>query len=188
MSLPPHVKWTLYPVPEGTGGQLRYMLREMITFETLHRFNRRLWIWSYAMHMAMAGFSIFFVIAVAGWLPVFPARLCLAVTVASALSIMVMRLSDANLRVLSSFEELFNLGFLALAAASVWLAIAVHPTNFISYAAALASFKKPLLPLSASQLFAVVVAGLFIVYLPWSKMAHYISKYFTYHKINWQKQ
>jgi nitrate reductase gamma subunit len=34
----------------------------------------------------------------------------------------------------------------------------------------------------------VFLGGLFLIYLPFSKMIHYVSKYFTYHHINWQKE
>ena len=36
-SQPAHVKWTLYPVPRGPSGQLRYMVKEIFTFDTLYR-------------------------------------------------------------------------------------------------------------------------------------------------------
>ena len=64
--LPPHVKWTLYPTPAGVAGQLKYMTKEMFTFHTLYKFNRRLWLGSYCMHMAMAGVALFFILYLMG--------------------------------------------------------------------------------------------------------------------------
>lgn len=185
LSRPPHVKWTLYPVPEGLGGQLRYMFKEMFTFETLYKFNRRLWAGSFVMHMAMAGFAVCFVFAVAKLLPLFPAKLCLIVMIAAALFIIDLRLTDRSLKVLSNFEEFFNLGFLCIAAAALLPALDI---NFMTYVAGLATFRKQGTSLSGGQLAAVFLVGSFLIYLPWSKMAHYVSKYFTYHEINWRKQ
>ena len=77
LSLPAHVKWTLYPAPEGIAGQLRYMAKEMFTFETLYKFNRRLWFGSFSMHMAMAGAVLFFILYLAGWSTMFVVQFCL---------------------------------------------------------------------------------------------------------------
>ena len=52
----------------------------------------------------------------------------------------------------------------------------------------LLTFQPGATPLAWDQLLAVFLGGLFLIYLPWSKMVHYISKYFTYHHINWQKE
>jgi len=185
MSLPPHVKWTLYPKPEGLVGQLGYMFREMFTFETLYKFNRPLWAGSFVMHMAMLGFAVSFILATVQAVSIFPARLFLYVIFVSALFIMGLRLTDRDMKALTSFEELFNLGFLAAAAISLWAALDV---GFIQYITELAKFSKPSGPLACRQVLAVLLGGLFLIYLPWSKMVHYISKYFTYHEINWREQ
>src|SRR5512136_8737 len=75
--LPAHVKWTLYPVPEGLAGQLTYMAKEMFTFETLYKFNRRLWFGSFSMHMAMVGAVLFFILYLVGWSTKLAVQVCL---------------------------------------------------------------------------------------------------------------
>ena len=62
LTFPAHLKWTLHPVPEGLTGQLKYMVKEIFTFETLYRFNRRLWVGTFCMHMAMPGAVLFFIL------------------------------------------------------------------------------------------------------------------------------
>jgi nitrate reductase gamma subunit len=51
----------------------------------------------------------------------------------------------------------------------------------------LLTFQPVATPLSGDQLLAVFLGGLFLIYLPWSKMIHYVAKYFTYHHIKWQE-
>jgi len=189
LSLPAHVKWTLYPVPEGIPGQLKYMVKEMFTFETLYKFNRRLWIGSFAMHVAMAGSVLFFILYLSGWSTKFMVQVCLCVIVTASIYIIGLRICDKNLRALSNFEEFFNLAFLAGVAASGFAASVPHiPLSFRLYFLGLMEFRPNVSFLSTVHLLAVFLGGLFLIYLPWSKMVHYISKYFTYHHINWQKE
>jgi nitrate reductase gamma subunit len=189
LSLPPHLKWTLYPVPEGLAGQLRYMAKEMFTFETLYKFNRRLWFGSFCMHMAMVGAVLFFILYLSGWSTKFVVQVCLSVIAIAAVYIIGLRIYDKNLRLLSNFEEFFNLAFLAGVAAAGLAASVPHvPTSLRLYFLGLAEFRPDVSSLSMIHVLAVFLGGLFLMYLPLSKMIHYVSKYFTYHRINWQKE
>jgi len=189
LSLPPHVKWTLYPVPEGLTGQLRYMAKEMFTFETLYKFNRRLWFGSFSLHMAMAGAVLFFILYLSGWSTIFAVQVCLSGILIAAIYIIGLRIYDKNLRLLSNFEEFFNLAFLAGVAAAGLAASVPHvPVSLRLYFLGLIEFRPDVSFLSMVHILAVFLGGLFLMYLPLSKMIHYISKYFTYHHINWQKE
>jgi len=189
MSLPPHVKWTLYPAPEGFTGQLKYMAKEMFTFAALYKFNRRLWFGSLSMHMAMAGAVLFFILYLCGWSTKFVVQLCLSIMVVAAIYIIGLRIYDKNLRLLSNFEEFFNLAFLGgVAAAGVAASVPQVPVSLRPYFLGLLEFRPDVTFLSTVHLLAVLLGGLFLMYLPLSKMIHYVSKYFTYHHINWQKE
>jgi nitrate reductase gamma subunit len=189
LSLPPHVKWTLYPVPEGLAGQLKYMVKEMFTFETLYKFNRRLWFGSFSMHMAMAGAVLFFILYLAGWPTKLVVQLCLLALVIAPIYIIGLRIYDKNLRLLSNFEEFFNLAFLAGVSAAGLAASVPHvPVSLRLYFLGLIEFRPDASFLSMAHILAVFLGGLFLIYLPLSKMIHYVSKYFTYHQINWQKE
>ena len=189
LSMPKHLKWTLHPVPKGLTGQLNYMLKEIFTFETLYRFNRRLWVGSFCMHMAMLGAAVFLVLNLLGWTQGFPVRYCLWLLAVSVIYVLWLRMIDGNLRVLSSFEEYFNLAFLAAVATSGLLASTPHSSSSSrAYLMGLLTLQPGAIPLAWDQLLAVFLGGLFLIYLPWSKMVHYIAKYFTYHHINWQKE
>jgi nitrate reductase gamma subunit len=189
LSMPAHVKWTLYPVPEGVAGQLRYMAKEMFTFETLYKFNRRLWFGSFSMHMAMVGVVLFFILYLAGWSTGFVVQLCLLALVIAPIYIIGLRIYDKNLRLLSNFEEFFNLAFLGSVAAAGLAASMPHvPVSLRLYFLGLIEFRPDASFLSTVHILAVFLGGLFLIYLPFSKMIHYVSKYFTYHHINWQKE
>jgi nitrate reductase gamma subunit len=187
--LPAHVKWTLYPVPVGLTGQLRYMAKEMFTFETLYKFNRRLWFGSFSMHMAMVGAVLFFTLYLAGWSTKLAVQACLLVLVIAAIYIIGLRIYDKNLRLLSNFEEFFNVAFLGgVAAAGLAASVSHVPVSLRLYFLGLIEFHPDASFLSMVHILAVFLGGLFLMYLPFSKMIHYVSKYFTYHHINWQKK
>ncbi len=189
LSMPPHVKWTLYPVPEGLAGQLRYMVKEMFTFETLYKFNRRLWFGSFSMHMAMAGAVAFFILYMLGWPAKILVQVCLLVIVAAPIYIIALRIYDKNLRLLSNFEEFFNLVFLAVTGvAGLAASMTDVPVSLRPYFLGLIEFHPNASFLSTVHVLAILLGGLFLIYLPLSKMIHYVSKYFTYHHINWQKE
>ena len=189
LSLPAHVKWTLYPVPVGLTGQLRYMAKEMFTFETLYKFNRRLWFGSFPMHMAMVGTVLFFILYLAGWSTKLAVQACLSVIVIAAIYIIGLRIYDKNLRLLSNFEEFFNVAFLGGVAAAGLAASMPHVSVSLRlYFLGLIEFRPDASFLSTVHILAVFLGGLFLIYLPFSKMIHYVSKYFTYHHINWQKE
>jgi len=187
--LPVHVKWTLYPVPEGLMDQLKYMAKEMFTFETLYKFNRRLWFGSFSMHMAMVGSVLCFTLYLAGWSTKLVVQLCLLALVIAATYIVGLRIYDKNLRLLSNFEEFFNVVFLGVVAAAGLAASVPHvPVSLRLYFLGLIEFHPNISFLSTTHILGVFLGGLFLVYLPFSKMIHYVSKYFTYHRINWRKE
>lgn len=185
---PPHLKWTLHPVPKGLSGQIRYMVTEIFTFETVYRFNRPLWIGTYALHMAMGWFVLFALFYILGWATSMPVKLFLWVMVGAAVYILWLRLSDRNLKALSSGEEYFNLLFLILTAAAFLFAASVPGMSPRDYLRSIVRMQPGARFLVGAYLPALLLGGLFLIYLPWSKMIHYVSKYFTYHRINWEKE
>ncbi|HOI75693.1 MAG TPA: hypothetical protein PLO63_16225 [Syntrophales bacterium] len=185
-SLPAHVKWTLYPFPKDAAGQLKYMAGEIFTFGTLYHFNRRLWIGAYALHMAMGGFVLLFILYLAGWVPGTAVRLMLVILLAALVYLAALRSMDRYLRAVTTPEEFFNLLFLAsfAVAALAASAVAASPRAYF-LSLALLRPDAALLPQEFAPV--IVLGGLFLVYLPWSRMIHYVSKYFAYHAIKWQK-
>src|SRR5512145_1364405 len=51
--MPAHVRWELYPIPDGAAGKIRMMLAEVFLMEGVRRHHRALWIWSWAFHLAL---------------------------------------------------------------------------------------------------------------------------------------
>ncbi|MDN5348543.1 MAG: hypothetical protein PWP65_2108, partial [Clostridia bacterium] len=44
---------------------------------------------------------------------------------------------------------------------------------------------QPQLPLPGSYLTPLLLFELFLIYIPFTRMAHFAAKFFTYHKVKW---
>ena len=104
-----------------------------------------------------------------------------------AISLILKRALDANLRSFSSASKYFNLAFLGavfISGAYSWFAtpdFARAMSQFIQGLVTLDTGLKLTFPLSLH----VILASLFFLYLPWTDMIHFVAKYFTYHEIKW---
>ena len=100
-----------------------------------------------------------------------------------------LRLADRGLRDLSDPVAFFNLALLAaLFAAGLWAALA-DPGLVEARLHLVSLFRgRPGVVTSPSLAAAMVLAGLFAAYLPFSRMFHFAAKYFTYHQVLWDDE
>ena len=104
-----------------------------------------------------------------------------------AISLILKRALDANLRSFNSTSKYFNLAFLAavfISGICSWLAtpdFALTLSQFIQGLVTLDTGVTVAFPLSLH----VILASLFFLYLPFTDMIHFVAKYFTYHEIKW---
>ena len=107
-----------------------------------------------------------------------------------ALSLILKRRLDINYRTFTTLPMYFRLVFLvAVFGSGIWAWF--ESGNF---AAAMSSFVKNLFTLNNSATVTVplsvhiIISLLFIVYLPFTGMLHFIAKYFTYHAVRWNDE
>lgn len=215
--LPRHLRWELYPMPRGAaarqryGGsyfedtewwtkppsssrwsELGYILREVMTFATLRKRNRPLWLWSWLMHLGGYGLGVTAALLAIAALTGNSAaiRVCAIVSSCAGLAgvsgLFVRRLRNAQMRAGTSRVDLFNL---LLIAAVFGSATCVHLLP--GGTRELVTFTRALLRLepvpvigwpAAAQLF---LLGVFAAYFPATHMTHAYMKFFTYHRVRW---
>jgi nitrate reductase gamma subunit len=197
-------EWWKKPREESLVAELAYMLEEIVFLKALWAHNRRLWWFSYPFHVglyllvlsAFAGVlaSGLTVAGVAGlgwgilpkWI-VWVAGVGYVLTALGALGLLVSRLADPKLRVVTTPAALFNLLFVL--AVTVTGALAV--TTVRGSAVQAVAFGRALLTASPAPhmpgVLAVhlILAMAFLAYLPFSQMMHFVAKYFTYHQVRW---
>ena len=200
-AMPVHVRWELYPVPDGVFAKTWAMLSEILLLGGVRKHNPSLWPWSWLFHVALylmigvtflaqiAPFSGNLLGVITSIISVlsFAAFVC---GIAGTSGLIIMRLANSRLRPMTTFYSHLNLALLfaifltglahSLAqpgAASIMIAQA---GNFISLSQA------PLLhPLAFAHLCLISV---FASYLPFTHMAHMVLKYFTYHSVRWDER
>jgi nitrate reductase gamma subunit len=183
---------------------LRYMMVEIFLLRAIWKHNRKLWPLTFAFHtgiylvFAMLLLSILNAILIITGVPASVLNVFLAITSVVALagyllgglgaiSLILKRALDSNLRAFNSTAKYFNLIFLAAVFASgaySWFSLpdfALSMSQFIKGLVTLDTALTVVFPLSLH----IILASLFFLYLPWTDMIHFVAKYFTYHEIKW---
>jgi nitrate reductase gamma subunit len=183
---------------------LRYMVVEIFSLRAIWKHNLKLWPLTFAFHTGiylvflMLLLSILNAIFIITGVPTSVLDVFLTITSVVALagyllgglgaiSLILKRALDSNLRSFSSASKYFNLAFLAVVFISGAYSWFVTP----DFARALSQFIKGLVTLDTSVSVSfplslhIILASLFFLYLPWTDMIHFVAKYFTYHEIKW---
>jgi len=195
--------WQVRPKPNRLGG-LKVMAREVLLLQGVREHNRQLWLRSYPFHggLYLLGALILLlgldaVAAGIKWnLGTAVAAITTVVGVAGfallgigALGLLTRRLADSALRAHSAPADLFNLVcFLVVATLGlVSFTVVDHDFSHLrAFARALLHLNPVVLP---TLVVAQIVTGLaLLVYLPFSHMSHFFTKWFMYHSVRWDDQ
>ena len=104
-----------------------------------------------------------------------------------ALGLLISRLTDPRLRAVQTGITLFNLAFLVV----IFLTGGLALIAFSDISQQLTMFVQALLTADSSIRMPTVLAVhvvlvlLFLAYLPFTQMLHFVAKYFTYHRVRW---
>jgi len=198
------VDWWVRPQRRSLLAEARVIAAEVLTLETVRSHNRSLWLPSLAFHW---GLYLLFVlgaallaagIAGAAGLGV-PAALAggtllsvwgaagLGLGTLGTLALLARRTLQPRLRGASTPADFLHLGLLLAVFAASWGSWLTSDRGFAAaaaFAAAVGSLgRAPVLTgWTAAQ---VILLGLFLAYLPWSHMAHFFTKFFTWHSVRW---
>jgi nitrate reductase gamma subunit len=197
-------EWWKKPREESRVAELVYMLKEILLLKALWEHRRSLWWFSYPFHLglyvliAAAGLAVAGGLAVAAGVPgpdwgltsvVLPwlAGVGYALGAVGAFGLLGRRLADARLRAVTTPVAFFNLLLLAALFVTGGVAVATvdaFPARVHGLAAALAT-AGPVPELPPLLLAHWMLALVFLAYLPFSQMMHFVAKYFTYHQVRW---
>ena len=177
------LRWELYPIPSGAAGQIRYTLAEILLLRGVWEHNRKLWFRTYPFHLGIYLCALAVASLAAGG-ERFAGAAALAglvLLLAGAGALLAARLSDPALKPYTSPADLFHLAWF-IAAAGVPLAA------FFFEGAAPASVWRAVLTFHSAPPLAsagVALAAVLMAYIPFTHMAHFVVKYFAYHKVRW---
>jgi len=199
---PIHLRWEIYPVPHSLSGELKIMVPEILFLKGLWEFNRAMWYVSFPFHFglylitaAAALLGSAAVTPIAFYAPLHRAYLVCGTAGAllafiGSLGLLARRLAIRELRQYSSPGDFLNLAFFA---ATLALLIGGHwlcPPGAAGPLAILLAVARFDTTVKLPALFATGMAAgaLLLAYIPMTHMAHFIAKYFTYHRVRWDER
>ncbi|MCK4656840.1 MAG: respiratory nitrate reductase subunit gamma [candidate division Zixibacteria bacterium] len=203
--------WWIKPKEISIANEIKEMGKEIIFVHSLMQNNRPLWVFSFPFHFGMyllIGFVVMLALgaileisgttvsaASASGLVVIVHYLTVVLGIAGwilasfgALGLLLSRMFNGDLRKVSVRADYFNLVLLlAIFAIGLVSCFAFDTPNadLRGFVGSLISFEPAgVLPIAtAIQLWLMAIL---LVYLPFTHMAHFLGKYFTYHKVRWE--
>jgi len=188
-------EWWTKPRHRSLGGEIAAMLAEILVLHGVWVNNRRLFWGSLPFH-----WGVYLLIATtagmalsaaglgderhASWLAL-PAAAGGLLVAMGGLRLLYLRSTDRGLRRYTTAADRLNLLVFAVLGALSG-AVALVPGGMAGATQAVASLMRldapDVTPLLAAQM---SLAGLVLVYLPFSRMVHFFAKYFLYHDVRW---
>jgi len=183
---------------------LVYMVVEIFLLRGIWKRNRPLWPLTFAFHAgiylvtAMLLFSLVSSILIITEAPPYVINvfqeIASVLAVAGylmgglgAIALLFKRALDSNLRPFNTTTKYFNLVLLG----AVFISGAYAWFNLGDFAAEMSLFIRGLITLDTGLTIAfslslhIIISLLFLLYLPWTDMIHFVAKYFTYHEVRW---
>lgn len=208
------VDWQTKPRHTTLVGEMKELMLEMLFIKRVFDHKRDLWWLTYPFHagiyLILAWFALLFVggltVAYAGisitsahpwaqliyYLTLITGSLGIILGTLGTLGLLVRRATVRELREYSAGVEFFNLVFILVVFALGAVAWLRFDPNFITastYMTSLVSFGSTAAPQLNDVVTAqVVLVELLFVYIPFTKMTHFVGKYFTFHKVNWDDE
>lgn len=218
--MPAHLRWELYPMPKGPRaqqryggsyfeqtewwtrprecswpGELAYVAREVFCFRTLWQGNRRLWLWSWLLHIGLYSLFVTLALTVAmavsgqamGEVVRWTAGIAVCTGLAGSLGLLARRMASPQLHPSSSRLDILNLLLMVSIFGTGSAALvfdAQVPEQMIAFARNLFGM-APAPQLSVAAAIHLAVLGVFLAYFPATHMTHAYMKFFTYHRVRW---
>ncbi len=199
--------WWTKPKHSNMAGELSFMIPEMLFLKGLWEFNRRLWYSSFLFHFGLYILIGTVVLVAAGaGLPVLVPSLahgsalvllahfykitgCIgaAASALGAVLLLLRRMTDPALKNYTKPADFLNLLLFMAAFAAVGAGYVLRPAGSAGIgdvASGLFHFNTSL-PVSGLFGVGLVLAAALVAYIPYTHMAHFIAKYFTYHNVRW---
>ena len=197
-------EWWTKPLEKDLLAEGLYMAKEIIFLKALFEHKRSLWWFSFPFHfglylligatglLALAGFG-----AVTGlfgtetW--VFSAGLPFLVGIGCSLGVLgslglfLTRLTDRGMANSTTFASFFNVALIGgMFGTGLWAVLSVPDFSgqILGFAGALITANLSV-EIPSALMAHILLAFLFMAYLPFTQMMHFVAKYFTYHEVRW---
>ncbi len=204
--------WWSKPRHKDTVRELTEMAKEIILLKGVLHHNRKVWTFSFPFHFGLyllIGWLFLLllgaILEVAG-VPVSASAAGIGVVIHyltavcgyagfvlvgfGALGLLIWRLTDAKQRPYNSFAEYFNLFLFVVTAVVTLVAQIGSDPGF----ALTRGYVESLITLSGAGITSgwiiaeIALVSFLILYIPISRMSHFVAKYFLYHSVRWNDE
>jgi nitrate reductase gamma subunit len=199
--------WWTKARPLHLGGELRVMIPEILFLKGLWEFNRRLWLPSFLFHFGLyllTGTAV--LVACGSGVPLLLPSLASSgfwillaelykitgysgavLSVLGAFLLLLRRATDLELKNYTKPGDFFNLLLFIIAFAAVAAGYVLRPPGSSSVGQLARGLFRFDTNLALGWLFGLglVLTSALVAYIPFTHMAHFIAKYFTYHAVRW---
>ncbi len=206
-------EWWKTEIKEERGSELIDMLKEMIFIKRLYNNKRKQWYFSFLFHGGIYLLLIWFVFTFVGsvlelaniasgtlFMAFFYASLAFGyvgifATFIGTVGLIGLRATDKRVSYLTAPIDYFNLAFISLILLSMIVSLFSDPyfnyaRSFLAYLISgtglILPFKQSFLPVTSY--ITVLLLCLFFLYLPFTKMTHFLGKFYTYHRVQWDSR
>lgn len=205
--------WWTKPRHKSLFGEIKFMASELFFFTLYYRLNRKYWYAVYPFHLGIflllgwlallliGAITLIFGVEVSGvstnaWgmliyvLTAITGAAGFIIISLSCLGLLLKRSIDRALKLYTTRVDYFNLTLILLITLSGLIAwFSIDPAFATNRA-----FTKSLLTLTPLPginpliYVHILLTCLFIIYMPFTSMMHYVAKYFTFHKVRWDDE
>lgn len=202
-------EWWRKPHQISKASEIIDMMKEMLFIKKLFDNQRPFWWMSYALHLGIYFLMVWTFLLIAGaftdlagasvsahaswwtallyYLTVFSGVVGFIITTAGTALLLIRRICDPVLKKYTTPQEYFNLA-LILAALVSGLVLWSPDLTFGAARQLMAdAITLSVVPNTILVIHLIILEVMFI-YIPVSKMSHYVGKYFSYHKVLWENE
>jgi nitrate reductase gamma subunit len=198
-------EWWTKPRERSLVNEFAYMFQEIIFLKSVFENNRRLWWFSFPFHFGMYLLAAAALPMLLGavlveasgpaWsvftqtVPIL-AGLGFTLGAVGGLGLVLIRFTDPKMKAVTTPASMFNLILLLAVFSSGGYALWISDGFAVGILGFITALFTATVPAEAPVALTVhlVVTTLFLAYLPFTPMMHFVAKYFTYHQIRWNDQ
>ncbi len=190
-------EWWTKPREKSSINEALYMFQEIVFLKGVWERNRPLWVWSFPFHFGLyllVGMVLCLVLtslgaSIFGPLAQWLGGVGYVLGTVGALGLLAKRLFDPKLRPFAAPSSYFNLAFLAAVFISGGIALSAGDflASMTAFVGALFTANTSV-ALSTPTTVHIAIGALFLVYLPFTYMMHFVAKYFMYHEVRWNDE
>ncbi|MCX7880687.1 MAG: hypothetical protein N2517_08495 [Ignavibacteria bacterium] len=176
--------------------ELIYIFEEVVFLKSVWKNNRLLWFGAISLHIGVyLYFALLFLVIIKIFLFMSLTLPLDVITFVSsimgclgAVFLIFLRILNRNYRIYSKPSHFFNLVLLSILFFSFLLWVLKRESfasEYIAFYSGLLTFTQ-FKEISFFAIFHFIVLALFLAYLPFSQMNHFVIKFFTFHKMRWE--